>query len=140
MRRSIHDLAAWLTLVAFLLTGVAPAQQLVVCVEPDGTVAIEAVGQNACAPCGDADGSSDGAGSIGAECERCIDIPLPTRTGDPQAKPKALGIGGSSGIAALPIGSIAARILEPLRPPRVVRGGPPLTNRLASIQIVVLRV
>jgi hypothetical protein len=89
MGRTILSLAAWLALVVHVLAGVAPAQPLVVCLRADGSVGLEFAEQGRCAaPCDDAGDPSRRVGSAEADCCPCIDVPLPGRIEQPQAKPE----------------------------------------------------
>lgn len=74
MSLGLRKLATWLFLTAYTLSGVAHARQLVVCLEPDGTVALELSTLGECAPCGDSEQVP--AGEQGLQCCPCIDIPL----------------------------------------------------------------
>lgn len=93
MPKSLRKLATWLVVMAHVLSGVAPSQQLVVCVEPDGRLALEAVAAD-CGPCGGPGESSRDAEELQSGCP-CVDIPLPTQGDEPQLKPKATGFDGS---------------------------------------------
>lgn len=88
MRRS-PTLATWLVLVVTLLSGLAPARELVLCVEPGGTVALELAEASGCTPCGDSGSTSEGE-SLGVECCPCTDIPLPAQADDPQVRGRSL--------------------------------------------------
>jgi hypothetical protein len=138
MPRNLHKLATWLVVVAHVLSGVAPAQQLVVCVEADGRLALEAAEAGDCGPCDAPGGSSRGAEELQGACP-CVDIPLPTQGDEPQLKPKASGVEGSwvPGVAAallpvLPTVADAERAPLAVDPPGAVA-------RLALIRTVVLR-
>jgi hypothetical protein len=81
MRSSIRPrLTAWLALVAVLLMGVAPRQELVLCFEPDGTIALEAAGASrACADADEPAAGDEASGRLVAaagDCCACLDIPV----------------------------------------------------------------
>jgi hypothetical protein len=138
MHRSLQKLATWLVVVAHLLSGVAPAQQLVVCVEADGRLALEAVEAGECGPCDGPGESSRGADELQGACP-CVDIPLPTQGDEPQLKPKASALEGSWA-AAVPavVLPIHARVADAERAPLAV-GPPGEASRLVLIRSVVLR-
>ena len=140
MRRSIHKLTTWLVLVAYMLSGVSPAQQLVVCLEPDGSVVLEAAEGSGCTPCGGTEESSREVKRLAAECCPCVDIPLPTQGEGPQAKPKASDA-QSSWFAVLPPFCHAIVVwTEPGELPLSVGDQPRPAQRLALIRTVILRV
>ncbi len=136
MRRSRPTLATWLALVAFLLSGLAPAQALVVCVEADGSVSLEdAAGR--CAPC--APGETRSAAQAGDEGCPCVDIPLPVASDEHPAGRTALDPPARAGaIAPHALVRLAsglpdlARALARVAPPR-----PP--GDLALLRTVLLR-
>jgi hypothetical protein len=137
VRHGIRELATWAFLVAYLLTAVAPIQGLVLCLEPDGTVAIEtAADADGCEPCGG--GSSEPEGVWVAGCP-CVDIPLPSRSGEPEAKPKA-GDLAQVPSAAVPAASLPAAAFGLARGSLAARALPRPPPGLALIQTVVLRV
>lgn len=140
MKRCLHKLTTWLVLVVYVLSGVSPAQQLVVCLEPDGSVVLEAAEPSGCTPCGVPEDSSGDVESLGVECCPCIDIPLPTQSEEPQAKLKA-SEGHGSWAAVVPPSFIAeiARV-EPTEPAVSARSQPRPAPGLALIRTVILRV
>lgn len=82
MRASmLPRLTTWLCLVVTLLMGVSPARGLVICIEADGTIALE-VAADACDGCPNAaaEERSDASNALvsGGECCECIDIPVST--------------------------------------------------------------
>lgn len=79
----------WLVLVAYLLTGIVPGHGFVVCLEADGTVALE-LASSRCAPCPGTETEASSAEPSDEELGRCpcIDIPLPSGSEEIQAKPK----------------------------------------------------
>ena len=83
-RRKDWRLADWLCALVALVLSLAPAQGFVVCLEPDGSVALEPASAG-CAGCPDS-GEPEPASSSHApdgECCPCVDIPIRV----PGAKP-----------------------------------------------------
>lgn len=75
-------LAAWLVRVALLLTGLAPLPGVVVCFEPDGSIALEALGgSRACEGCDESrpDQAPVRVVASAPSCCACLDIPLEGR-------------------------------------------------------------
>ncbi len=138
MHRTLHKLATWLVLTAYLLTGFAPGQQLVVCLEPDGTVALEAATDGGCTPCGDPEQFSSE--TVRAECCPCTDIPLPMQSDDPQVKLKRSQTHDPSA-TGIPLACVPA-VASAWHPRSISReSGPPRpAPSLALIRTVVLRV
>jgi hypothetical protein len=136
---TLQKLASWLVLVACVISGVSPAQQLVVCLEPDGSVVLEAAAPAGCTPCGQEDSSRE-AEQLAAYCCPCIDIPLPTQGEERQARPKA-SEGHAVAAAVLPPSCIATIVeAEPARLERSAHAEPRPPPALALIRTVVLRV
>lgn len=139
MRSSIHKLTTWLVLVAYMLSGVSPAQKLVVCLEPGGSVVLEAAEDGGCTPCGPEESSRE-VEQLAAECCPCVDIPLPTQGEGPQAKPKASDAQISS-VAVLPPCFLAiVAWVEPAELAFTAGGQPRPAQRLELIRTVILRV
>ena len=138
MKRGIHKLATWLVLVAYLLTGLAPAQQLVVCLEPDGRIGLEAATPEGCTPCGDPEAtSSPEVEGFRVDCCACTDIALPCQSDEPQTRSKD-SHGSVAAVAPVYCITAIARI-GPGELPGFVPEPRPGPN-LASIRTVVLRV
>jgi hypothetical protein len=80
MRALLPKLTAWVVLVACLFASLAPATELVLCLEPDGSVTLEAAARDTCC-----ERSSDGqrAAAVASESTGCpcLDIPLARRSG-----------------------------------------------------------
>lgn len=139
MRRGIHKLTTWLVLVAYMLSGVSPAQQLVVCLEPDGSVVLEAAEDGACTPCGPEESSQE-VEQLAAECCPCVDIPLPMQGEEAQAKPKASDAQISS-VAVLPPCFLAiVAWVEQAKLAFTAGDQPRQAQRLELIRTVILRV
>ena len=137
MAKKVHKLTAWLALAVYLLSGLAPAQELVVCLEPDGTLALEAAEIGGCTPCGGAEElPPEEQQGIGIECCPCTDIPLPTRAEDAQAKPKSAGAPD----LALPPCLVTVLFVDPAPLPPTGIDPPGAPASLDRIRTVVLRV
>lgn len=136
MHRSRRTLATWLALVAFLLSGLAPAQALVVCVEADGSVSLEdAAGR--CGPC--APGGTRSAAQAGDEGCPCVDIPLPVASDEHPAGRAPLDPPARAGAIPPPAPVPPAGAL-PGRARELVRGPPPRPpGDLALLRTVLLR-
>ena len=140
MRRRLHKLATVLVLAVYLLTGLAPAQRFVLCLEPGGEVALEVAGRGtACPSSGESEEPASTVEGAHTTCCPCVDIPLPAQDEDPQAKPSA---DQSSACAVLAPPACLATVAEPLPAPCAVtaQGRPRPRAGLALIQTVVLRV
>jgi hypothetical protein len=120
---TLRKLSAWLLLVAYALSGVSPAQRFVVCLEPDGSIALEAAASIGCAPsCGE-DESSPESSEAASRCCPCIDIPLPTRGEEPQSKARASEVPG-----------LAAVVLPPPCLPSIAQAAPAGLERSAPVE------
>lgn len=143
MRSLRHRLTAWLALVALLWMGVVPSQGLVLCLEPDGTIALECADVKlACEACdqpASEDGAQDRMVSPASECCACLDIPVSgsskTRVAPVSAKP-------SIDLAPAPAVELSVERLAPplarVRSPHDGPLGPP--GARAHRRTVVLRV
>ena len=138
MRRALHKLTTWLVLFAYMLSGISPAQQLVICLEPDGSVVLEAAEESGCTPCGREETSDEAI--LAAACCPCVDIPLPTQDEGLQARPKSSDLQGSW--TAVPPPSWPARVVTVERPEtELFRDSQPRpAQRLELIRTVILRV
>ena len=98
MRSRFHTFAAWLVLVAYLLSGVAPGRGLVVCLEADGSAALE-LASSGCDGCPDSSRRADDLDPRSDELSSCacLDVPLPLGVGELRAQPKC----GERGAVAL---------------------------------------
>ncbi len=141
-RRPLLKLAAWLCLVATLLTGITPGQGWVLCLEPDGRIAFELAAEaSGCGGCPDElAGARDATvpADEGPEECACIDIPLACPGDRDRVALRRIDLP-----SALPA-CLPAPFLRALQPPfpehharvEVPRPAP----SLALIQSVVLRV
>lgn len=136
--------AAWLSLVAVLLMDVSPVRGLVLCVEPDGTAALETPAQGS--GCGDCEGAQalpsadEVAARFGddADCS-CIDIPVPSTNGMPKRSAQAETFDSKPEIESPSSTAATWRRVESRRKVSRDRSpSPPL--RLALIRSVVLLV
>lgn len=118
----LHRLTAWLCLVAALVTGVAPAHGLVLCVEPDGCVSVQfSSATDHCVDCGDHVGTSLGSATANPApaddgCP-CVDVPVPGSTRESSLQPKSIQAPLLQWLALLP----AFLALPSATPPLVVR-------------------
>jgi hypothetical protein len=118
----------------------APAQAIVVCLEPDGTIAFEAFGDSdACSPGASEDGPATEVEDLGGDCCACIDIPLPTQGEEPRLKPAGFDLAAQAIAPPASAGPVFASLTElllgrPLHP----RPGP--SRSLASVRSLVLRI
>ncbi len=140
LRSRLQAVTAWLCVVVIALVGVVPAQGLVLCLEPDGSMALE-VGSPECGGCAETEGGQQGTGSVTHEdgCP-CVDIPLLSRGEENQLQAKSVELrlpGPWTAIpqpaAVLPVFPAESRITIEAPPPR-----PP--SLLAHIRTVVLLV
>lgn len=140
MRALLPKLTAWVVLVACLLASLAPATELVLCLEPDGSVTLEAAARDACC-----ERSSEGqrAAAVAGESAGCpcLDIPLARRSTEPQARrlpldTRSVSLAPQPPSVPVPVPADAQRpVFSPIR-----CGEPRAAPRLASIRTVVLRV
>lgn len=140
VRRSIHTLTTWLVLVAYMLSGISPAQQLVVCLEPDGGIVLEAALDSGCTPCGETEDSAPDSELLAAECCPCVDIPLPSQGEGPQAKPRASDAQSPWAAVLPPSCPSTVAWVEPVELPLGAGDQPRPAQRLALIRTVILRV
>jgi hypothetical protein len=137
---TLHKLAAWLVLVAYGLSGVSPAHALVLCLEPDGSVALEAAAPAGCTPCGGEQGSGRDVERAGADCCPCVDIPLPTQAEESQARPRTCDGAAVAAVAHPPVLRADVPTAEPAALARPAHAAPRPAPGLALIRTVVLRV
>lgn len=94
MRGSLPSpLVTWLVRVALLCLGLAPLQGVVVCFEPDGSIALEAIGgSRACEGCDEAESEQAPVRLVAPEhaCCACLDILVEGR-GEGASVPGSLG-------------------------------------------------
>ncbi len=79
-RRTFQKIAGWVALAAYLLVGVVPFSGLVLCLEPDGCLSLEAaVEGSGCGPC-PSECSLEGRNGLTSQevlkSSPCTDIPL----------------------------------------------------------------
>lgn len=138
----LRTLTAWFCVVVIALVGITPAQGLVLCLEPDGTVALEVgdsdSGCGGCTP----DGAQEQPSGLPASEENCpcIDIPIFSLGEETQVQPRTFEISlDGPWLAPAPACAFvsAARIESTI--PQVV-GPPRPAERLAHIRTVVLLV
>jgi hypothetical protein len=140
LRSRLQAVTAWLCVVVIALVGVVPAQGLVLCLEPDGSMALE-VGSPECGGCAETEGGHEGIDSAAHEegCP-CVDIPIFSlgEENQLQAKNVELRLGGSwmaapQSSAVLPVLLVEPRGTNEATPPRP-------SSLLALIRTVVLLV
>ena len=138
LRIRLRALAAWFCVVVIALVGVTPAKGLVLCLEPDGTVALEVgdldSGCGGCTP----DGGQEPSGSTSEENCPCIDIPIFSLGEQTQVQPRTVEISldGPWLAPALACAGAPAAQVESTIPQIVDRP----TENLAHIRTVVLLV
>ena len=74
MSSRLRKLSIWLALVAYCLTGVASAKGLVLCLEPDGHLSLEAQAAG-CASCCSMEDEPEDARERLTSCP-CVDVPI----------------------------------------------------------------
>jgi len=138
VRRALSRLTTWLVLAVCVLSGVSPAQALVLCLEPDGSVTLEAAEQRGCAPCDDGEDSAMHVEELGVGCCACVDIPLPQGGTQPQVVARVAEAGLAPALPPAPL----ARIAEPAPVERrcSARARASAPPKLDLIRTVVLRV
>lgn len=140
MRRTIHEVWAWAILAFYALAGVAPAQDLVICFEPDGTMAVEAAAPGGCKPRVGGQEVRVDAERPGVACCPCTDIHLPTRVEDAQAKPETASAPELPSSPAVMPWVDAFALVAPAVPDRSGFDAPRQPPGLARIRTVVLRI
>lgn len=137
----LRTLTAWFCLVVIALVGVTPAQGLVLCLEPDGTVGLE-VGtpDSGCGGCTPAGGQEQPSASTSEESCPCIDIPIFSLGEQTQVQPRTVEISldgpwlapafACVAVSAAQVESTIPQVVDPPRP----------AERLAHIRTVVLLV
>lgn len=145
MRPLPSRLIAWLCLVLTLLTGLTPAQGLVLCVEDDGCISIEV--KASAAECGGCDGHErDGSpaesvsdASSTPECP-CVDYVVPGFPDEQFVTSRLVDLHIGPCIPS----AVELRIVQPVAASADDRGPPPRVPRevqtLAHIRTVILRV
>jgi len=139
MRAFLHALTTWLALIAGCLSGLSPGRQLVVCVEADGSIAVE-VASGPCDGCGDERNAAESDRSSELASCPCVDIVLSSGVEQVQAKSKASAL-LSLRSAVVPALSPSAELdvrRESLSPLRGIEPRP--DPSLGPIRTVVLRV
>jgi hypothetical protein len=150
MPSTFRKLTAWIVLAVYLLSGVAPAQRFVLCVEADGCVSLEAMQEaDPCAPCtpctidagcgGEEAGAADEHSDAGA-CA-CIDIPLPSQVDAPQlgARTKPSSSTLAAVLPSAPVASVTSPVAACLRSLPLAQRPRPAPG-LASIRTTILRI
>ena len=137
---AFRKLATWLCVAAALLVGVAPSQDLVLCLGPEGTVTIELSAESGgecdcCEAPASHDGHEHAARPARPPC--CIDIPIGSTTEDKQARTEE-----SPPQDQLPDGAPCVASPEALPPPSARLGEPPPRppGLLRLIRSVVLQI
>ncbi len=138
-------MTAWLCLAVALLTGITPAQGLMLCLESDGCVRIEIA--SSAPECGGCEGHEEDAapatpsarGADDGACP-CVDLPIPGATQEQRVQPKPIEFQLGPWVpAASPIVSspFVAALLASRAPPTEV---PRPLESVALIRTVVLLV
>jgi hypothetical protein len=76
LQRFRSDLVSWLHLAIVLLAALSPAQAMVVCVEPGGSMQLETSAEGRCSSCDDDRTAPSSELRHETDCS-CLDIPLP---------------------------------------------------------------
>lgn len=138
----LEALLARLCLFAAVLMGVSPSQELVLCFEPDGSIALEVPGENStCDPCSEPgqEGQDERVVS-GGQCCDCTDIAICERSEDANVQPSKVGLHFNTSVALAPVcwlsplSGIAAELAVRVERPPGPRGV------LAHIRTIQLRV
>lgn len=136
----LRTLTAWFCVVVIALVGITPAQGLVLCLEPDGTVALE-VGDSdsGCGGCTDSGPEQPSGLPASEENCPCIDIPIFSLGEETQVQPRTFEISlDGPWLAPAPACAVvsAAHVESTMR----LVGPPRPAERLAHIRTVVLLV
>lgn len=137
----LRTLTAWFCVVLIALVGITPAQSLVLCLEPDGSVVLE-VGspESGCGGCS-ADGGQEQPSVLPASEENCPCIDIPISLGEQtQVQPRTVEVSLDGpwlapalecvAVSAAQVASTIPQVVDPPRP----------AERLAHIRTVVLLV
>lgn len=145
MRPLPPRLIAWLCLVLTLLTGLTPAQGLVLCVEDDGCISIEVKASAVeCAGCSGHERGEQPADSVSdasstPECP-CVDYVVPSFPDEHFVASRLVHVQIGQ---CIPL-AVELRIVQPVAAAADQRGPPPRVPRevqtLAHIRTVILRV
>lgn len=135
----LRTLTVWFCIVLVAFVSVVPVQGLVLCLEPDGSMALE-VGSTECGGCAEAEGGQSGSRSVTREqgCP-CVDISIFSTGEHRQLQAKTIELRIDVPLTAVP----APLAILPVLPaqPLVLIGSPPRpAERLAHIRTVVLLV
>ena len=136
-----QKLVAWLVLALYLCSGIASGKGFVVCIEADGSAALELAGSG-CGGCPGTEGPIDQGSQGSSELTSCacIDVPLPLGSLELQTQPKPRDP-AKCGVAAAALPAASCVVLDRMvafdaRAHAVPRPAP----TLALIQTVILRV
>lgn len=141
----LRRVTAWLCLAAALLMSVSPTQALVLCLEPDGSFALElATADSACDGCALPATAADRTPSVtlaaDRDCCACIDIPVSIRSDEDRLDVRRVEVNLAAPSLPLPI-VVAVLPLAQLSQPSVLRERPPRPSSLLTlVRSVVLHV
>lgn len=140
-----HRLIAWLCLALVVLTGLAPVQGFVVCIEADGCVSIEVEAADGncrgCERSGEVDSTVQAAATQSDEAScPCIDVPVPGSPDQQLTQSRSIELHDGSWIVPPP----EIRVRHAVARDKSGRGPPPCIPRIADfckyIRTVVLLV
>lgn len=142
--RPIHRLGTWLCFAAALVMGLAPAQALVFCFGPEGTIALEvSLDSGPCGGCPEIGAEERESGVVatgGSTGCPCIDIVVGQPEGAVKAKPKPFEL-ALHALAAVPIAqTVTPNLCADIRFARRAARGPDVAPVLALIRNTVLLV
>jgi hypothetical protein len=100
----LQALLARLCLFVAVLTGVSPSQELVLCFEPDGTIALEVPGANrTCDPRGESGQGQDVRAVSDGQCCACTDIAIGERSEEVLVQPSKATVHFDASVAMAPV-------------------------------------
>lgn len=140
LRTRIQAVTAWLCVVVIALVGVVPAQGLVLCLEPNGSMALE-LGSPECGGCAETEGGQQGTDSATHEqgCP-CVDISIFSLGDENQLQAKSVELGRTGPWTAVPQPAVVLPVLLVEYRDTVEAPPPRPSSLLAQIRTVVLLV
>ncbi len=145
-RHLIQRIGAWLCLASALFMGLAPAQTLVLCFGPGGTIAVEvSPAGTPCGGCPEVGRASDRTVRVsadlgGANACPCVDIPVGSQERQPKLKPRSVELDGPAPLTALPAFTCSLDLDVGRASARSAQLEPRVASALVLIRSVVLLV